>query len=190
MKCLFVSIALLGAVMSAAQTNYYAGKKVVSGTNVKYNVKETEDYYDLSNVLNTKTYKPFLYWDGTQPDPLTQGIGFYFKNKNPGLHLLYGLFRETFSSADLDSLKRRKDIMLLGYIIELSGDVSEVLFCIKKDNPILCAIPPDVWYALEQKIKQYEKFIVPESSKVVQFLQGTTIVDFTKVPDSLPDKGL
>ena len=80
--------------------------------------------------------------------------------------------------------------MLLGYIIELSGDVSEVLFCIKKDNPILCAIPPDVWYALEQKIKQYEKFIVPESSKVVQFLQGTTIVDFTKVPDSLPDKGL
>lgn len=187
---MFVSIALLGALMSAAQTNYYAGKKVVSGTNVKYNVKETGSFYDLSNVLNTKMYKPFLYWDGTQPDPAMQRFGFYYEQKDKGFRQLYRLFRETFSPADLDSLKRRKDIMLIGFIVELSGDVSEVLFCIEKDNPILCAIPPDVWYALEQKIKQYEKYIVPESSKVVQFLQGTAIVDFTKVPDSLPDKGL
>ena len=161
---------LLGSLLMSsglyAQTNYYQGQDTLYCNGFTYLViNEYDMFYRLRNITNVNLPQPPKYLDGTLV-PAFSLHHLYVQVNDTDNQLLYALVRETFTPAELAAWKTSEERLIIQYGVNIDGSVGEVEFEIEIDNPTMCAIPPEKFHALEEKIKQQITFTVPDDYNI------------------------
>ncbi|GHV00701.1 hypothetical protein FACS1894159_06980 [Bacteroidia bacterium] len=176
---IIISIFSLLCIEAAAQVDYYANHDTVAGSNVIYKVKSTASnyFYIISNINNTYDDEPIRYHNGQLAERNDKFTATQIGDRK---QLYRQAIEETFTAAEITGLRSSNEWVDVSYKIDLSGNIMEVHFMFPK-HPKMYSIPPDKWFTLEQKIKTYIKFSIPERSKVVTFLAASIRVYFDKL---------
>ena len=174
--------ALLGSLLMSsglhAQTNYYQGQDTLYCNGFTYLViNEYDMFYRLRNITNVNLPQPPKYLDGTLIPALSLRH-LYVQVNDPDNQLLYALVRETFTPTELAAWKTSDERLIIQYGVNIDGSVGEVEFEIEMDNPTMCAIPPEKFHALEEKIKQQITFTVPDDYNNIQYIPMMFFLQF------------
>jgi len=168
-KLSFLILSCLLCFAVGAQTDYYANKTAVAGTNVIYSVKSYPGTYVISNINNTHFDQPYKLLNGA-PAPLSQDqykVTFIYSNPND---IAKAILQEVFTSSQLTNMRNQNLGFDTDCILDTqTGNIIEIRFMFDQ-HPLLYSLPPDTWFSLEQKIKQRFKYTFPPLSKTVQFI--------------------
>ena len=154
------------SLIAAAQTDYYANKDtVMTSTGIVYRIN-AEVLYTISDITNTRAGRDTSLPDGSVvPDPTPYKITFIGDMPT----ICNGIFREVFTTSQIEAFKDTDQDILLSMAVLPSGDIAEVEIQFDK-HPIMYSIPPDKWHEFETKIKQRMKYNVSAKGKTAQFI--------------------
>ena len=159
----------------AAAQDYYTGRTSVDGTNVTYDVSVEGRYFDLENVENVLRNELNRFADGTP-------IGFRLAGLQPLVQdQIYRAVRETFSPSELAALKASDRTFMANVLVGGDGITRELDFSVP-NHPTFLRLPPDKYYTLEQKLKQYLVHSFDPDSKPVALIRYTMVLRFTDIP--------
>jgi len=170
-KLSFLILSCLVCFAVNAQTNYYANRTTVSGTNVTYTVRDFPGTYVISNSKNTHFDLPYKLLNGA-PAPLSQDQYKISCISSTPNDIAKAILQEVFTSSQLTAMRNQNLNFATDFILDTqTGNIIEIRFLFPQ-HPLLYSLPPDTWFSLEQKIKQRFKYNVPTLSKTVQFING------------------
>lgn len=151
-KLIFLLLSIAAGFIAFGQTNYYTGQTQITGKNVVYTCKDHGDLIELTNVKKTFIGQAQKMIDGTPAD-LAPAMDYRGIN-DPNHTLLYRAFLETFTPEQIADMKQQKADLIIYFYADSGGIIKDLSFYVKK-TPTSLSIPPDQWFALEQKLKQY-----------------------------------
>ncbi|GHU99101.1 hypothetical protein FACS1894159_02600 [Bacteroidia bacterium] len=174
---IIIAIFSLLCVGVAAQVDYYANHDTVAGTNVVYKVEDLGTTYVIGDINNSHFGQGYRFQNGT---PVTNDQ-IYYADPIGNLKQIYRqALEESFTAAEIANLRSSNEKVIISDAFDMSGDIMEVDFMFKK-HPKLYSIPPDKWFAFEQKIKTYLKYTIPPRSQVLTFMVSTGTLYFDKL---------
>ncbi|GHU99111.1 hypothetical protein FACS1894159_02610 [Bacteroidia bacterium] len=160
-----------------AQVDHYANHDTVAGTNVVYKVEDLGTSYVIGDINNSHFGQGYRFQNGT---PVENDQIYYANPIGNPKQLFRQAVEETFTAAEIASFRSSNEEVMISDAFDMSGDIMEVDFMFKK-HPKLYSIPPDKWFAFEQKIRAYIKYTIPPRSQVLTFMVATRILDFNEL---------
>lgn len=176
MKTILILFALMIGLEGYTQ-NYYS-KDYAKGANVTYKCTTRFTKKRLvSNITNQKVMSLQVLKNGSDAGP-----DFYRKICSNDLNneKLYGIFRTSFTSAEIERLKMAEARLLLDIIIAPEGNILEVGFLLPPNSPLF-SIKPDTLYQVEQAIKSQIHYTWDEKTReLYPWVADLMLVEFKK----------
>lgn len=179
MKKLILLLLTVTAYFTAfGQTDYYTGQTQVSGKNVTYSCQNNGISFRITNVNKVFIGQTQKMRDGTPADE-GPAISYDFGMNDPDRTLISRAFRETFTPEQINTIREQKADVLIGFYANPTGIIKDLFFQVTK-TPATVSVPPDQWFTLEQKLKQYVT-AKQEICKNYQFAVFFTVLPFNEL---------
>ncbi|MDE6452186.1 MAG: hypothetical protein K2L23_07900 [Odoribacter sp.] len=166
MKRLWLLVLFLVNIVDLNAQDIYVDGKIAQGKTAAYRCKLSGTFFlEVRNVTNT--------------DICTEGFGGI---AGPNEEALQEVLRQLLTEEEWRSIKGKNGFGLtFNLIVDNRGDLQNMVFMFRKDDPVFAKLDPDRLYQVEQKFKESLKQILSKSEKPVKsmiYIQGINYKNF------------
>ena len=162
-------------ILSAITFNLNAQKirkDTIRGKNASYYQEIRFGSIKMRNIQNKDTTYLMYYDDGTQ---VPGGI---LKSKPMfTMEDVMKIFKDTFTSAELEQLKTTKGAFNIFVVADKNGNAIEIEFIYSMRNPVLSKITADKLFEMENKYKKLLKWNVIGDDRKIKHLKFLLIIN-------------